>query len=149
MLATILAGLGCAGALLRSADDGCRFAMALALTELWVVATLAYMIDGLVMLPALDLLVGVVAVSMRMHAAWVDALLAIVGARLAAHILYGFGWLDFDVWAYGLNIAFALQLAIVATSRGEKDGARRRVGVLLRRVCGDRGGTHPATAAEA
>ncbi|WP_125960334.1 hypothetical protein [Sphingomonas sp. ABOLF] len=149
MLATVLFGLACAVTIMRAAPDNCRLAMALALAELWAVANLAYAIDALVLLPVLDLLVAMVAASMRTHATWVNVLLMLVGARLAAHILYGFGWLDFGVWAHGLNIAFAAQLAIVATSEGERDGARRRCGVLLRRIRGDRGGTHPATAAEA
>lgn len=125
-------GIGCAIALYLACERAKL--VALMLLSVWAGAITLWFYDALWLLPLLDLAVGVVAICLWLGdgANWSLSIAVITTHRLLAHVFDWFTHSAFFVgYAHALNVLFALQLIIIA-STGGADGRRRFVSWLRR-----------------
>lgn len=146
MLVPVLFGIGCAVCLwcaVYSRDVHAR-TIAGYLVTYWALANAAWQANMLLVLPVLDLWIGIVSVTIwwTTRARWVALVAHAAGIRLILHVLDGLtGHLFIEPYLHALNATFAWMLVVVASS-----GGNHVRNTLLRRLRGFRRAVSPAPA---
>lgn len=142
----ILFGIGCAVSFslaVRSRDADARL-IAGYLVVMWALANAAWWANMLILLPVLDVWLGILALIIwwTTRAKWVALIVNAVAIRLILHVLDALtGHLFLVAYLHALNATFAWMLVVVASSGG--DHVRD---TLLRRFRRIRGVLSPASA---
>ena len=113
----ILIGLGSAGGVYLSRRDPDRFVMAWVLFAYWAFANISWLCNVLVVLPAMDWIVGVMAMTAwwARRARWMTWVVQCIAARLALHVLDFLTDHAFLVsYIHALNASFVLMVVVVA-----------------------------------
>lgn len=121
MIAAVIIGLACIGALVASRRGGFMHLLVWGLVAVYVAAGALWRFDLLAMLPMIELPVAMAAYG---RAAWTgrtrDALLcAVVVSRLPLHLVADA--LPYSTYAHLLNASFVAALAVASWNRGMSD----------------------------